>query len=446
VKTVTAFALAAVLIPSIALGDSGTVTMREAITLSLERNHLLKSAAYEQTAARSDVAVSRSYYLPRVSVEEAFSASNSPTQAFMMKLGQGRFVQSDFDPPVLNHPPARDNFRTAFTVEQTLYDRSIGIGLDLSRAEERSRGLTLERSREEVAFQVFSVCLAVRTAHAYLANAEQAVKDAREHLRLATVRNEAEVGLKSDELRARTFFAEMEEGRISAENNLTLARMRLALLTGGAAGDQLDISGDPAAFAPPAGEGELVQTALQARHDLQGVSVAVEKADLGVKMANSAWWPRAFATASYELNARDLPFTNDNDAWMVGAGLRWELFDGLRRIDRKDSASALRNAAAEQLERYKKEVSFEVIESMLRRDEAAKRLAVAQGAVSQAEEGVRLIGKRFENSISPMVELIDAQNALNRARANLIDGESNYALANGNVYHAAGTFLKEVLK
>ena len=191
---------------------------------------------------------------------------------------------------------------------------------------------------------------------------------------------------------------------------------------------------------------ELVQTALKARHDLQEVSVAVEKADLGVKMANSAWWPRAFATASYELNARDLPFTNDNDAWMVGAGLRWELFDGLRRIDRKDSASAHRDAAAQQLERYKKEVSFEVIESMLRRDEAAKRLAVAQGAVSQAEEGVRLIGKRFENSISPMVELIDAQTALNRSRANLIEGESNYALANGNVYHATGTFLKEVLK
>ena len=83
---------------------------------------------------------------------------------------------------------------------------------------------------------------------------------------------------------------------------------------------------------------------------------------------------------------------------------------------------------------------------MLRRDEAAKRLAIAQGAVSQAEEGVRLIGKRFENSISTMVELIDAQSALNRARANLIEGESNYALANGSVYHAAGTFLKEVLK
>ena len=66
--------------------------------------------------------------------------------------------------------------------------------------------------------------------------------------------------------------------------------------------------------------------------------------------------------------------------------------------------------------------------------------------VAQAEEGVRLIGKRFENSISTMVELIDAQSALNRARANLIEGESNYALANGNVYHAAGTFLKEVLK
>ena len=44
---------------------------------------------------------------------------------------------------------------------------------------------------------------------------------------------------------------------------------------------------------------------------------------------------------------------------------------------------------------------------------------------------MRLIGKRFENSLATMVELLDAETALNRSRALLVENESNYALATG---------------
>jgi len=43
-----------------------------------------------------------------------------------------------------------------------------------------------------------------------------------------------------------------------------------------------------------------------------------------------------------------------------------------------------------------------------------------------------------------MVELLDAQNALNQARANLVESEANLMLAAGRLYQVAGIFLKEV--
>jgi len=43
-----------------------------------------------------------------------------------------------------------------------------------------------------------------------------------------------------------------------------------------------------------------------------------------------------------------------------------------------------------------------------------------------------------------MVELLDAQSALNQARANLVESDANLMLATGRLYHAAGIFLKEV--
>jgi outer membrane protein TolC len=106
----------------------------------------------------------------------------------------------------------------------------------------------------------------------------------------------------------------------------------------------------------------------------------------------------------------------------------------------------MRSAAAERLENYRQEIALQVKESALRREEAAKRREVARHAISDAEEGVRLIGRRFENSLGTMVELLDAQTALNRARAQLVENESNYALATARLFHVAGIFLKEVVK
>ncbi|HEX9078190.1 MAG TPA: TolC family protein, partial [Desulfuromonadaceae bacterium] len=103
-------------------------------------------------------------------------------------------------------------------------------------------------------------------------------------------------------------------------------------------------------------------------------------------------------------------------------------------------------SAAEYLEDYRKEVALQVEESRLRREEAAKRVEVARHSAADAEEAVRLVSRRFENSIATFADLLDAQTALNGARARVVENESDYALASASVYFAAGTFLKEVMK
>ena len=72
------------------------VTLPEAVRQGLSNNNLLKAEQYAVQAATADQGVAASRYLPRLLLEEAFSASNSPTRTFMMKLDQGRFTSSDF--------------------------------------------------------------------------------------------------------------------------------------------------------------------------------------------------------------------------------------------------------------------------------------------------------------------------------------------------------------
>lgn len=435
-----------VALPSPAHAEGAGVSLREAINLALERSHLVKAASHEKVAADHGLSMSRSRYFPSIQFEEAFSASNSPPRVFMMKLDEGRFTQNDFLLSNLNNPGTHTDFRTAVSVEQPLFDIGIPSGVSFAEKEKNAREMALERQREDVAFMVYAAYLEVKKAKAFLSIADQAVEEAQEQLRLAKTRSVEGVGLKADELRARTYLSETEQRRITAANDVTMARIRLSLATGGEPDTGMDATDDVKAPQLTADTKVFRETAFTKRRDLRELGARVEQADAGVSQASSEFWPKLYAGAGYQMHDRDTPFGRENDAWHAGVSLRWEVFDGMRRWEDRQRASAVRSAMVERMEQYRKEVSLQVTESLLRRDEAGKRLEVARHAFLDAEEAMRLVAARFKNSLALMVEMLDARTALKNARANLVQSESDHAMAAARVWHAAGILLEEVLK
>lgn len=426
--------------------EARRMTLKEAIGTALEYNHLIKAAGYTSDAAGQGVAIASSRYYPGIFFEEAFAASNAPTQTFMMKLDEGRFSQNDFLINNPNHPAAHHDFKTALTIQQPLYNPSTAPMREMAVKDAEKGALGLEGTRQSIAFQVFQTYLEAQKAAAHRTSAEQAMSEARENMRLATVRNETGIGLKSDELRARTHLAAIESQLITADNNLVLAQMRLALVVGSNNGSRIEPAEPFAGFSAPFQEQGLMAAALENRIDLRLARTDLEKSAAAVKLARSAYLPSAGAFASYQMNAEHTPFGNDNDAWLAGITLKWQIFDGFRRCRESDRATAGRSAAAETLENAVQEAAYQVQESLLRRDEMEKRRDVARHALQDAEETVRLLSRRFENSLATMSELLDAQSALNQTRASLVEAEANHALASGQVYYTSGIFLKEITK
>ena len=421
-------------------------TLKEAIGMALENNNLIKAAGFRSKAAQEGIAITSSGYYPHLFFEETFGASNSPTQTFMMKLDEGRFAQNDFNISNLNHPGTWHDFKTALTVQQPLYSPALAPARNVAEKEAEKEQLSADAVKQDVAFQVLRLYLDVQRSEAQYKAAEKAVSEAQEHRRLAAVRSQAGTGLRSDELRARTHLSSAEQQLITALNDRILTKMQLGITVGLKDGEKADIAEPLTRLARPPQPDELTRAALENRNDLRRTRVELEKADASLKLARSGYLPAIDAFASYQLNAKDVPFGADNDAWMTGVNLKWNIFEGFRTNRERDRATAERSAAAQMLEGKTKDIRFQVQESFLRREEMGKRLEVARHALLDAEETVRLLSRRFENSLATMVELLDAQTALNQARANLVDTEANYALAGGRVYYAAGIFLKEMLK
>lgn len=427
-------------------GETLKLSIRDAMEMALENNSRIKASRFNAQAARHGVDIAGSRYLPSVSFEEAFAASNSPTNTFMMKLDQSRFTQNDFQISSLNNPSAQHDFKTALTIQQPLFLPSTSPLKELAVKDAQKSELELEGARQEIAFQVFQMYLEILKDDAQLKAADKAVADARENLRLAAVRTSTGVGLRSDELRSRTHLSSVEQQLISASNNLTLARMKLALLVGLPEDNAYELSGSLDLVSVPALSDQVVGDALENRVEMKLSHADLEKTAAAVRLARSEFLPTLGAFASYQLNAQNAPFAADNDAWSAGLSLKWQLFDGFRSNSERKRAASGESAAREMLESTTKDVRYQLKESYLRRDEAGKRLEVARHSLLDAEETVRLLARRYENSLATMVELLDAQTALNQARANLVETEAGYLLAGGRVYYMTGTFVKEMLK
>jgi outer membrane protein TolC len=68
-----------------------------------------------------------------------------------------------------------------------------------------------------------------------------------------------------------------------------------------------------------------------------------------------------------------------------------------------------------------------------------KNWELAQEALKTAEEGHRLVKVRYEGSLAPIVDMLDAQVSFDHTRANLVARENEYKLAIANLCYSSGT-------
>ncbi len=438
-RVAAALALAAVLLPAARLPAQQRLSLAEATAEALVKSDLLRAEDARLAGAESGVTAARGNLLPTITLEERFLATNNPAWDFSMKINQGNFTPTDLQgaPGTFNAPDPISDFQTSLSVSQPLWSRRASLGVEMARAEVGAVGHERERRREEVAHRVLQAWLGAQAAEAYQETAARVEEDAAEHLRLAEVAETAGTGLASDRLRAEVALAEARRMRLGIENDLEIARRGLGLAIG------RDEAVAPALERPAAAAPDLpaLLAAAVSRADLRALEARAANARRAARLAGAARLPEVGLTGSLQANDPDLPLGSSGTSYAVGVGVTWNLFDG----GRSRAAEAQAEAGARQAESYlaaiTKEARYRVHEAWLRWQEAGAGIAIAAGALEAAEEGVRLVRMRYENGLAPMVTLLDAQSALNRARADLARARAGEAAALGELRFRAGATI-----
>jgi outer membrane protein TolC len=163
-----------------------------------------------------------------------------------------------------------------------------------------------------------------------------------------------------------------------------------------------------------------------------------------VELRKSGYLPEVGFAGGYQVDAEDSPFSPDNRSWTVAVGLTWNLFDGMRREAEVGKAAAERRRAQAYDRGMRDQAAFEAAQAELGVKEATLRAEIARAALASAEEGVRLLTSRYENRLGRMVDLLDAQTALDAARAARIRAENDVRLSRAQRLYASGGLLSLV--
>ena len=413
------------------------LSLSEAIARAKARNPDATAAAAAEREAAERVTQARGGYFPKVDIAESWHRGNHPVFVFSSVLAQRQFTAARFALDALNHPASTDNFRTVFSVEQSLFDRTTSANV---RTASITRDLSATGRRlvdQDLTMAVTDAFGRVLIAAATVRSAAAMVETARADRALAGNRRDAGRVTEADVLQLDVYLARTLEQQLQATSDERIARARLNQLMDEplSAMFPLDLTPPPIAIdiANPAG---LEEEALKSRPE---VALAIQQEQLAAAMvdaAKAAFLPQVIVQGGWELNGG--AWNSRSSSWVAGGVARINVFHGL--ADKARLAEAREQATRRAIERIKAETMarLDVQIAIARLETARASEAVGRAAADQARESRRIIRDRYESGLTDAAMLLRSADAVQQADARQIAARVNVLTATAALQRAIG--------
>lgn len=347
--------------------------------------------------------------LPTVRTEAGWVRTTDPIGAFGTNLRQRTITQQDFDPARLNYPSAITNYQGGLVLEQPLLNADAWAGR--RAAQQAHAAATASAAWAEVGTRVdvikayFGAVLAAEK----VTTLTVAMQAAREHVRLAETMARNGVVTSSDAMLAGVKAGEVEVQLVAAGGDAATARLGLATVLGTPA---------DTAFTLPTllPDAPLVRRVAQEagggasadRQDVRAVRAGAVAAAADAQRARSLYLPRLNSFARYDWNSSLRPFGGDNN-WTVGVMASWTPFAGASEIGERLATSGRLRAAEAARDGAEAQAALDIARAESAWRVALARLDIVERMVRQSTDARRIVTRRYEGGLAPVVELLDAQ-------------------------------------
>ena len=407
------------------------ITLEQAIDTAIRNNAGLKASDAQVEAADAGVLRSASGFLPKVTLSEIWSRTDSPLMVLGTKLNQEIITPVDFNPAVLNNPEAISNYNTRLAVTQPVFNGGKEyIGRMQSKLARDASIQDRERVRQDTVYNVIKAYYGLMLAREYHKVALQSHETSLANVKLAEARYKAGAVLQSDLLRAKVQLAEVKEMLTRSENGMKLANAGLNFAMGVPQDAEYEVIGDLAVQDRKDEVKTMIEEAAEKRPELLSIELNRVNAEKSVTMARADYLPTLNLMGQVDWNSEKAA-GSDAKSWAVMAVLQWNLFDGLVTRSKVKEAVATSSRMRLLEEQTRAAVQLQVRQSYYNATASIDRIAASASSVQEAEEGLRIVQKRYETGMTTFVDVLGAESALIRARTNALQ-----ALYDNNIAHA----------
>ena len=415
------------------------LTIEKAISTALHNNPGLRAADTQVDSADAGVLKSVSAFLPKVSLSEIWSRTDNPMMVLGTKLNQEIVTPADFNPAVINNPAAISNSNARLSVTQPIFNGGKEyIGRDQAQLARDASIQDRERARQETVYNVVKAYYGLLLAADYHKVALQSLETSEANVRLAEARFKAGTVLQSDLLRAKVQLAEVKEMMTRSENSMKLAAASLNFAMGVPQGTEYEVAGALSEQGQSIEVNILINEAAQKRPDLLSMGLNRRNAEKSITMARADYLPSLNVMGQVDWNS-DKVSGDYAKSWAVMAVLQWNLFDGLVTKSKVKEALATSKRMQSLEEQTRSAVQLQVRQAYYNLTASTERIAATASSVQEAEEGLRIVQKRYETGMTTFVDVLGAESALIRSRTNALQALYDNNIAQAELKLAMGT-------
>jgi len=418
-----------------------SLTLQQAVTIALEKNPLRKAAIADTKAASAGVRGARSFLMPHLSFSETATRGDDPVYVFGSKLRQQRFTTADFALNKLNSPLPFGNFATRLGGSWNLFD-SFASWHGINQAKQMNDAVRrqLDRTDQEIVFQVVTSYYDVLLAAKQLEVADQSVKTAQSISDRSQARFDSGLTVESDLLTAKVRMAARQQEVIRARNALEVARAQLNTAMGMPLDSPFQITEALAERTLPAPVlGEVEKQALANRPDLKRIAFEEASQRESVSMAKSSFGPRVNAFAGWEMDNPTFVAGGGGNNWLGGIEVQFDIFQGGAKRAELSRQRALEEKVVAMKQAASDAVRLEVRRAYYETGANRQQIAVARAAIAQAQESLRINQDRYDSGLTTITDLLGAEDAARRSQTDYWEAVYHFQTSYANLELASGS-------
>lgn len=182
---------------------------------------------------------------------------------------------------------------------------------------------------------------------------------------------------------------------------------------------------------------QALNTAYQNRPDVLSMQTGLEMENIRLNKAKFGYFPTLSVGGSYSKFGDDFHF--DNDDARLFAAIEVPIFSAFKNTNNVKKAKLAVESVKNNHRSLLNNVFLEVQSAFIKFREAAESIPVAKLNVERAQENLDLAQGRYNEGISDIIELRDAEVSYTNSELNYLTARYDYAVAIAEIKKAMGT-------